>query len=423
MNRNVIDIEQRLMLVVLVMELAGVKIDIKVLKNVESRLKSLQHSTQSDITKIAGEEFNPNSGEQLSRLLFEELGLIPMVKKKSKKGYYSVDKQHLVKIKEQHGIVIVILKYRKIQSLLKFCNQLNQIHPRTGRLHANFNQIGTATGRFSSSKPNLQNIPNKEVKDNESDELIILEATFRKLFVPKTGYYFIGADYSQIELRVTAEFSQDPYLLKAYNEDFDIHQLVASEIYNLPFSEVTKEQRSVAKSINFGLIYGKTARGLAGDLATITGNPHTVEQAEQMMNDYFARFGKVKACLDGLINFADHFGYSKTLWGRRRSIPELSSNDLKIREKGKRLAMNSPIQGSAADIIKMAMISCQKAITENELNSKLILQVHDELLFEVPENELEIMKALVQHEMENVVNLSVPLKVDMKVGKNWGEVH
>lgn len=278
MERNIIDVEHQLMQVVLMMELTGVQIDVRGLKTVESRLQSLEHLARSNLTKIAGDNFNPNSGEQLNKLLFEELNLIPQITKNSKKGYYSVDKAHLRKLKDQHEIISVILKYRKIQSLLKFCNQLNQIHTKTGRLHASFNQIGTATGRFSSSKPNLQNIPNPN-NEGIKDELETLELAFRKLFIPRNGWYLIGSDYSQIELRVTAEFSQDPYLLKAYNEDFDIHQLTASEIYNIPFSEVTKPQRSVAKSINFGLIYGKTARGLAGDLTSITGNPHTVEQA------------------------------------------------------------------------------------------------------------------------------------------------
>lgn len=422
MNKTILALEHDLLHVVLMMELVGVKIDTKELKIVESRLQSLENLARSDIVKIAGEDFNPNSGEQLSKLLFEELNLIPQVAKKSKKGFYSVDKAHLKKLVAQHEIVSILLKYRKTKSLLKFCNQLNQIHPKTGRLHASFNQIGTATGRFSSSKPNLQNIPNP---NNEAikDELETLELAFRKLFIPKAGCYLIGADYSQIELRVTAEFSQDPYLLKAYNEDFDIHQLTASEIFNVPFSEISKEQRTIAKSINFGLIYGMSAVGLAESLTNITKKEYSKEDAETMMREYFARFGKVKYCLDGLIDFADQYGYSQTLWGRRRPIPELASNDLKIREKGKRLAMNSPIQGSASDIIKMAMVNCNNAITENKLQSKLILQVHDELLFEVPESELETMKNLVQHEMENVVNLSIPLKIDLKVGKNWGEVH
>lgn len=423
MNKTILELEHDLLHVVLMMELVGVKIDTKELKSVESRLQSLENLARSDIVKIAGEDFNPNSGEQLSRLLFQELKLIPQVAKKSKKGFYSVDKSHLKKLVAQHEIVSLLLTYRKTKSLLKFCNQLNQIHPKTGRLHASFNQIGTATGRFSSSKPNLQNIPNKELKEDEKDELIILESTFRKLFIPTAEHYLLGADYSQIELRMTAEFSQDPYLLKAYNEDFDIHQLTASEIFNVPFSEVSKEQRTIAKSINFGLIYGMSAVGLAESLTNITKKIYSKEDAETMIREYFARFGKVKSCLDGLIDFADQYGYSQTLWGRQRPIPELASNDLKIREKGKRLAMNSPIQGSASDIIKMAMVNCNNAIIENKLKSKLILQVHDELLFEVPESELETMKNLVQREMENVVSLSIPLKVDLKVGKNWGEVH
>jgi len=424
---NTLELEHNLLPVVLQMELFKVQIDEPILKSLEQQLKLLRQNVYDNIS-IYSNEININSGEQLSKLLFEELQIEPQTNKKTKKGLYPVDKNHLESLKGKHQgkhqIVAEILKYRKIESLLKFCSKLNNINPITKRLHTNFNQNGTATGRFSSSKPNLQNILNPTIKEDTTDELLILESQFRKLFIPAKGCCFIGADYSQIELRITAEYSQDPFLLKAYSQNnTDIHILTASEIFKLPVSQVTDEQRKIAKSINFGLIYGKTEFGLAEDLSRITDKPHTKEDALAIMTDYFNRFDKVKQCLDGLISFADKYGYSQTLWGRKRPIPELASNELRIREKGKRLAMNSPIQGSAADIIKMAMIACKNAVKNKNLKSRLVLQVHDELLFEVPKNEVEIMKQLIREEMESVVSLSVPLKIDLKVGRNWREVH
>ena len=423
MNDAIINVEHQLIPVLIKMELEGVKIDIKTLSTVELELNELSSKTQIQIQQFTNSEININSSEQVSEFLFDGLKLEPKTKKKSNSSHYSVDKSHLTKLNKDHEIIPLLLNYRKITSLLKFCNQLKGVNSKTKRLHANFNQIGTATGRFSCSNPNLQNIPNVEVDAEEINRLKVLESKFRQVFVPKKGCQFIGADYSQIELRVTAEMSQDAFLLKAYNGDLDIHSLTASEVFGLKFSEVTKEQRSIAKSINFGLIYGKTANGLAESLTEITKRTHSVEQAQKIMNDYFKRFSGVKSFLDGLVVFADKYGYSQTIYGRKRPIPELSSSRMSEREKGKRLAMNSPIQGSAADIIKMAMIACDKAIIENNLKSKLLLQIHDELLFEVPDDEVPMMKILVKKEMENAVKLSVPLKIDLKIGKNWAMAH
>ncbi len=423
MNDTIINVEHQLIPVLVKMELEGVKIDIKTLSNVEHELNELSNSTKIQIQQLSNLEVNLNSSEQVSKLLFEDLKIQPKITKKSKKGYYSVDKSHLNKLLNDHEIIRLLLNYRKTTSLLQFCDQLKDVNPKTKRLHGNFNQIGTATGRFSCSEPNLQNIPNVKLKAQETNRLKVLESKFREVFIPKKGCQFIGADYSQIELRVTAEMSQDAFLLKAYNEDLDIHILTASEVFKVKFSEVSEEQRSIAKSINFGLIYGKTANGLAESLTEITKKSHSVEQAQKVMDDYFKRFSGVKSFLDGLIVFADKYGYSQTIYGRKRPIPELCSSKMSEREKGKRLAMNSPIQGSAADIIKMAMIACSKAILKNNLQSKLVLQVHDELLFEVPDNEISIMEKLVKNEMENVVNLSIPLKVELSIGKNWAMAH
>ncbi|WMC06317.1 DNA polymerase [Elizabethkingia anophelis] len=416
-------LEHRLIDVLVKMGLNGVKIDIRKLSSVEQRLLSLLQTTIEKIIKIGGTEVNLNSNEQLSSLLFETLELQPKVTSKGKSGLISVDKSHLSKLKDDHEIIPLILDYRKITSLLKFCAQLKKIHPKTKRLHCNLNQIGTATGRFSCSSPNLQNIPNVKVSKEDTDVLKIIASELREVFIAEKDCVLIGADYSQIELRMMAEMSQDSFLLDAYNKGIDIHILTASKVFNCKVSEVTSEQRKIAKTINFGLIYGMSARGLAESLTAITNKHHSKEDAEKMMAEYFIQFQGVKSCLEGLVNNADYYGYSKTLFGRTRPIPELASNEMRVREKGKRLAMNSPVQGSAADIIKMAMVNCDKAISEKGLRSKMILQVHDELLFEVPEDEVEIMEKLIKHEMENVVRLSIPLIIELGKGANWAEAH
>lgn len=425
MKITINQLEHDLIRVLVKIESNGVKIDTKKLERVEHQLLNRLQTTTEKIMEIAGTEINLNSNEQLSTLLFETLELQPKVTSKGKSGLISVDKSHLEKLKDDHEIVPLILDYRKINTLLSFCNQLKEIHPKTKRLHCNLNQIGTATGRFSCSNPNLQNIPNVKLKDreNETNEIKILTSELREVIIAEKDNVLIGADYSQIELRMMTEMSQDSFLLHAYNNDIDIHELTASKVFDCKVSEVTEEQRKIAKTINFGLIYGMSAVGLAESLTTITKKHHSKEDAERMMSDYFDQFKGVKSCLDGLVDYADDHGYSRTLFGRTRPIPELASNDLNIREKGKRLAKNSPVQGSAADIIKMAMVNCDKAIAEKGLRSKIILQIHDELLFEVPENEVGIMEKLIKHEMENVVKLSIPLTIELGKGANWAEAH
>jgi DNA polymerase I len=423
MDSSIIQLEHDLIAVLVKMELEGIEIDINKLLSVELSLNKLNSDVIEKIKQTSNETLNLNSSEQLSDFLFNTLKIKPQKESVGKKGYYAVDKLHLQKLKNEHVMVFLILQYRKINSLLKFCDQLNNIHPLTKRLHSNLNQIGTSTGRFSCSKPNLQNVPRMKVIASETDVLKILESKFREVFIARKGNVLIGADYSQIELRVTAEMSQDAFLLKAYNNGIDIHILTASEVFKIKISEVSDEQRSIAKSINFGLIYGKTPIGLAGSLTEITKKEHSVEQAKQIMNDYFDRFKGVKSLLNGLVKKADKYGYSTTHFGRVRSIPELSSSKLIEREKGKRLAMNSPIQGTAADIIKMAMIACDKAISKSKLKSRMVLQVHDELLFEVPEDEVIIMEKLIKYQMENVVKLSIPLEVEIKKGLNWSMAH
>tara|TARA_R110002096_G_scaffold433220_1_gene651559 strand:- start:2615 stop:3880 length:1266 start_codon:yes stop_codon:yes gene_type:complete len=420
---DVLKMEHQLISVVAKMEMEGVKIDLKLLKATEEKLLALQINFDKQIKAFTQNGININSNTQLSTLLFETLAIIPIDETIGKNGCFKVNKAHLLKLIDDHEIISLLLKYRLTTSLLKFCSQLSKIHPKTQRLHASFNQIGTETGRFSSSKPNLQNVPNVKAEDDEKDELKILASQFRNVFVPKRGFQFICADYSQIELRVMAHFSQDPFLVKAYNEGLDIHRLTASLIFDIELSKVNDEQRQIAKSINFGLIYGKTAHGLAPTLTEITGKAYTVEQAQRVINDYFTKFAGVKTCLEKLIEQADGRGYSTTIFGRKRSIPQLQSSKLSERQSGKRIAKNSPIQGTAADILKIAMIKCDQAITKQDLKSKMILTVHDELLFEVPSDEMIIMESLVKDTMENSVKLTVPLVVDLKTGTNWAIAH
>ncbi|WP_228853068.1 DNA polymerase [Aegicerativicinus sediminis] len=416
------DLERKLVEVVTKMEFVGICIDAKLRNQCKVELESLRDELLQQISTFTTGDFNINSTKDLSGLLFGTLGITPKIEKSNNSGNYPVDKIHLLKLVEQHEIIPFILKYRKVCALLKFCTQLEKVNPVTNRLHTQFNQIGTDTGRFSSSKPNLQNIPNPKSK-NPDDRLLTIEGEFRQMFIPKNGWLFVCADYSQIELRIMAHYSQDPFLLKAYELNQDLHKLTASQIYNVKFDQVTDQQRNIAKSINFGLIYGKTAYGLAPDLTRITGNHHTHEEAQKIIDAYFEKLPAVKNCLNSFIDQADNLGYSETYLGRRRPIPQLASNKTSEREAGKRIAMNTPIQGTAADIIKMAMVKCDDAIKKEGLKAKLLLTVHDELLFEAPKSEQQEMEQLVRENMENAAKLLVQLKVDLKTGNNWAEVH
>ncbi|MBO3096810.1 hypothetical protein J4051_00910 [Gelidibacter sp. DF109] len=319
MDQNILDLEYKTLHVVMKMELDGVKIDVKKCEQTLKELKKLREVFVEQINEFSKDEINLKSPQQLHKLLFETLQLQPKIDKVGKNGCYSTDKSHLRKLTDQHKIIQLLLDYRKTISLINFCKQLQNINPVTKRLHGQFNQIGTATGRFSCSKPNLQNIPNVKVKNGETNRLKILESLFREMFIPKRGCQFVCADYSQIEIRVVTEMSQDEFLLKAYTtkdqygNNLDVHRLTAAEIFGIKYSEVVDEQRSIAKSINFGLIYGKTAFGLSASLTEITDKPHSVEQAQEIMSKYFERFSGVKRCLDDLINCADKHGYSETV--------------------------------------------------------------------------------------------------------------
>jgi DNA polymerase I len=361
----------------------------------------------AEIYRLAGHEFNIASTQQLGQVLFDELGL-PVVRR-IKTGY-STAQDVLDALAGKHEMIGLILEYRQYEKLRgTYVDALRGlIHPDTGRVHTSFNQTATSTGRLSSSDPNLQNIPVRTE----------LGRQVRRAFVAPEGHLLLGCDYSQVELRVLAHVSQDPEMLAAFRRDEDIHATTAAAIYGVALEEVTSEQRSMAKAINFGLMYGMSSFGLANRTSL------DISQAEVFIQTYFQRFQKVKEYLDETIRLATEKGYVETLLGRRRYFPELSmpGGNAQIRRGAERAAVNMPIQGSAADIIKLASIVLHRRLLERGLGAALLLQVHDELVLEVPEEELDQTRDLVVETMSGAYALSVPLKVDVGVGKNWMEM-
>ena len=365
-------------------------------------LKSNLEELRIDIYKIAGEEFNINSTQQLGKILFEKLNL-PVVKK-TKTGY-STDNDVLEKLKDKHQIIEKILEYRQIMKLNSTYVEglIPHINKSTGRIHTHFHQTVASTGRLSSSDPNLQNIPTR------TD----LGKKVRKVFKPENGKIFVDADYSQIELRILAHISEDPTMVEAFNKDLDIHTITASKIFGVPVDSVSKQLRSRAKAVNFGIVYGISEFGLAEQ----TGINR--KEAKDFMEQYLEHYFGIKKYMDDIINEAKSKGYIDTMFGRRRYIPELKSNNYMVRKFGERVAMNTPIQGTAADIMKIAMINVYKKLKEEDLKSKIVLQIHDELLIEAPIEEKEKVKEILVSEMESVAKLKVPLKVEAEEGKNW----
>ncbi|MBQ7706196.1 MAG: DNA polymerase I, partial [Lachnospiraceae bacterium] len=350
---------------------------------------------------LAGKEFNINSTKQLGEILFEDLGL--KSGKKTKTGY-STSVEVLEKIKGEHEIIPKILEYRQLTKLNStYVEGLSVYIKPDGRIHGKFNQTVTATGRLSSTEPNLQNIPTR----------LPLGREIRKVFIPEDGYVFLDADYSQIELRVLAHLSKDEALISAYKKDTDIHTATASEVFGVPIEEVDSLMRRKAKAVNFGIVYGISSFGLGQDLDI----PR--KEAEGYINKYFETYKNVKGFLDEIVNSAKEKGYSITMFNRRRPIPELKSSNFMTRSFGERCAMNSPVQGTAADIIKIAMINVNNELKSRNLKSRLILQVHDELLIETKEEELEEVKSILNDNMMKAAELSVPLIVDMHEGKSW----
>ncbi|MDR1801322.1 MAG: DNA polymerase I [Lachnospiraceae bacterium] len=395
------DIEMPLAFVLLDMEREGVAIEEGELKEYGKKLGVRITELEREIYDDAGETFNINSPKQLGVILFDKLGL--KGGKKTKTGY-STSADVLEKLSEEAPIVDKILEYRQLAKLKStYADGLIHCVALDGRIHGTFNQTVTATGRLSSTEPNLQNIPVRM----ELGKLI------RKVFVPREGYTFVDADYSQIELRILAHCSGDEQLINAYKEAEDIHRLTASQVFHVPFDEVTDLQRRNAKAVNFGIVYGISSFGLSQGLSI------TRKEAQDYIEHYFQTYPGVKAFLDKAVSDAKEKGYAITLFGRRRPVPELSSSNYQQRSFGERVAMNSPIQGTAADIIKIAMIGVAKRLKDENLKSRLVLQVHDELLIEAHDSEIKEVKRILKEEMEGAASLLVPLDADIHEGKNW----
>ena len=395
-------VEMPLVEVLADMEYEGVKVDKEKLNELGSQFKEIIKKLESEIYKISGEEFNINSPKQLGVILFEKLGL-PVIKK-TKTGY-STNAEVLDKLKDQSPIIDKIIEYRQIVKLNSTYVEglLSIINPIDGRIHSSFNQTITTTGRISSTEPNLQNIPVK----------LEMGRNIRKVFISDKECKLVDADYSQVELRVLAHMSQDETMIDAFKHNEDIHTKTASQVFNVSMDEVTSKQRSDAKAVNFGIVYGKSDFGLSEDLNI------PVKQAKEYIENYFNKYNKIKEFMDNIIDDASSNGYVTTILNRRRYIPEIKSSNFMLRNAGKRAAMNAPIQGSAADIIKIAMINVYKKLEENNLKSKLILQVHDELIVEAVDSEIDIVKKIVKDEMENAVCLDVNLDVDLNIGDSW----
>lgn len=398
------EIEMPLVFTLFHMEQNGVRVEAEELKNYGEQLGEKIVQLEKEIYELAGEEFNINSPKQLGVVLFEHLSLPNG--KKTKTGY-STAADVLDKLAPDYPIVAKILEYRQLAKLKStYADGLAVfIHEDDHRIHGKFNQTVTATGRISSTEPNLQNIPAR----------VELGRLIRKVFVPEEGYVFVDADYSQIELRVLAHCSGDAALIEAYREAKDIHRITASQVFHTPFDEVTDLQRRNAKAVNFGIVYGISSFGLSQDLSI------TRKEAAAYIDRYFETYPGIKKFLDDAVAHAKEQGYVVTLFGRRRPVPELSSSNFMQRQFGERVAMNSPIQGTAADIMKIAMIAVDKELHRRNMKSRLVLQVHDELLIETWKDEEEEVREILKEGMMHAADLSVPLEIDMHSGKNWYE--
>lgn len=390
------------------MENAGVRIDVQMLKKAEVQLDKELQTLEHQIYTSVGAIFNINSPKQVGEVLFDQLKLDAKAKK-SKTGQYSTSEDVLLALKSKHPVVGMILAYRELKKLIStYISALpSYINPETGKIHTTYNQTVTATGRLSSSNPNLQNLPIR----SERGQLI------RQAVIPDDGCLFLSADYSQIELRLMAHFSQDPHLVEAFRSGQDIHAATAAKIFNIPIEKVTKDQRRQAKTANFGIIYGISAFGLAQQLDC------SRSEAKALIDGYFAAFPGVIDYIERQKELARQQGYAITLFGRKRYLPDILSHNATVRSFAERNAVNSPIQGTAADIIKMAMVTIHRRLKEEGLKAQMIMQVHDELNFNVPVGEVDKVREIVIGEMQNVVHLTVPLIADCGVGTNWLEAH
>ncbi len=386
------------------MEYIGMKVDKDQLNELKEKFTTIINELENEIFELAGEPFNINSPKQLGVVLFEKLGL-PVIKK-TKTGY-STNAEVLEKLRDKHEIIDKITEYRQIVKLNSTYVEglLKIINPKTGRIHSSFNQTITTTGRISSTEPNMQNIPVKTEMGRD----------IRKVFVADDNCKLVDADYSQVELRVLAHMSGDENMIDAFKHGEDIHSKTASQIFDVDIKDVTSKQRIEAKAINFGIIYGKTDFGLSQDLNI------PVTTAKAYIDSYFNKYPKIKEFMDEAVESATETGYATTILNRRRYIPEIKASNFIVRNQGKRFAMNAPIQGSAADIIKVAMVNVYNKLKENNMKSRLILQVHDELIVEAVDEELEMAEKIVREEMENAQSMDVKLDVDLNTGDSWYE--
>ena len=401
------EVELPLVQVLRDMEDAGVRVDVEKLKKAEVILTGELNDLEKRIYNLAGETFNINSPRQVGELLFEKLKLDAKAKK-SKTGQYSTSEEVLMALKDKHEIVGLILDFRELKKLIStYISALPGYIAPDGKIHTTYNQTVTATGRLSSSNPNLQNLPIR----SERGRFI------REAVIPDEGCLFLSADYSQIELRLMAHFSQDEHMLAAFRSGQDIHAATAARIYGQPIEQITKDQRRKAKTANFGIIYGISAFGLAQQLDC------SRTEAKQLIDDYFAAFPRVISYIESQKELARQRGYAETLFGRKRYLPDINSQNATIRSFAERNAVNAPIQGTAADIIKMAMVSIHRRLKEEGLKAQMIMQVHDELNFNVPANEVDRVREIVVSEMQNAVHLTVPLIAECGVGVNWLEAH
>ncbi|RLD76404.1 MAG: DNA polymerase I, partial [Bacteroidetes bacterium] len=403
------EIEMPLVPVLAEMEYAGVKLDVENLKSYANELRGKIIVVEKQIYQYAGFEFNIASPKQMGEVLFDRMKIISNPKK-TKTGQYATGEPELLKLKDKHGIIDEILEYRGLQKLLNtYVEALPKlVNQKTEKVHTSFNQAIAATGRLSSSNPNLQNIPIRTIEGRE----------IRKAFIPSNndGVIF-SADYSQIELRLMAHMSKDENMLNAFVNGEDIHTATAAKIFNLELGEVSRDMRSRAKSANFGIIYGISSFGLAQNIGIKRS------EAKELIDNYFKTYPKIREYMNKQIAFARENMWVETINGRRRYLPDINSRNAIVRGVAERNAINAPIQGSAADIIKIAMINIYKKLLNENYKSKMILQVHDELVFDVQKDEIEQLKAMVTYEMENAVNLSIPLTVDSGMGGDWLEAH
>ncbi|MBR6168116.1 MAG: DNA polymerase I [Paludibacteraceae bacterium] len=401
------EVELPLVEVLREMEAAGVRMDVDKLKQAEASLKEELNGLEQRIYALAEEPFNINSPRQVGELLFDKLKLDSKAKK-SKTGQYSTSEEVLMGLKDRHEIVGLILDYRALSKLIStYISTLPSYIAADGKIHTTYNQTVTATGRLSSSNPNLQNLPIR----SERGRFI------REAVIPDDGCLFLSADYSQIELRLMAHFSQDEHMLAAFRNGQDIHAATAARIYGLPIEQISKDQRRNAKTANFGIIYGISAFGLAQQLDC------SRTEAKQLIDDYFAAFPRVIQYIEAQKELARQRGYAQTLFGRKRYLPDIHSQNATVRSFAERNAVNAPIQGTAADIIKMAMVSIHQRLKAEGLKAQMIMQVHDELNFNVPKEEVERVREIVVNEMQNAVHLSIPLIAECGVGENWLVAH